>query len=192
MCAALCRSLTMANANSVILDLCNDNFDLANFPSLPFPVENDDLNLMARMGSLFDASLKEGSVHNAQAFSQAPQCAQTAAQTFAQSQQLQSQPATMSLTSTQAFGSLSEPMLSQQNQPQPLLAEQPAMPSFPKGYVQTGMTMQVPLTCKICLSSFLLTLQISALVWFVIVSQQGQQCCQFCWLFHILTSPVVL
>lgn len=52
----------MAAQEMVVPDLTSDNFDLLRFPSLPgFPslaAENDDLNLMARMGSLFDGSAK--------------------------------------------------------------------------------------------------------------------------------------
>ena len=53
----------MAGQDSVVPDLTNDNFDLLRFPSLTgfaheLPADNDDLNLMARLGSLFDPSVK--------------------------------------------------------------------------------------------------------------------------------------
>lgn len=53
----------MAGQDSVVPDLTNDNFDLLRFPSLTgfaheLPADNDDLNIMARLGSLFDPSLK--------------------------------------------------------------------------------------------------------------------------------------
>ncbi len=48
----------MAAQELVVPDLQSDNFDLLRFPSLtgfPSLIESDDLNMMARMGSLFDA-----------------------------------------------------------------------------------------------------------------------------------------
>lgn len=53
----------MAGQDSVVPDLTNDNFDLLRFPSLTgfaheLPADNDDLNVMARLGSLFDPSVK--------------------------------------------------------------------------------------------------------------------------------------
>ncbi len=48
----------MAAQELVVPDLQSDNFDLLRFPSLmgfPFSIESDDLNMMARMGSLFEA-----------------------------------------------------------------------------------------------------------------------------------------
>lgn len=53
----------MAGQDSVVPDLTSDNFDLLRFPSLTgfaheLPADNDDLNIMARLGSLFDPSVK--------------------------------------------------------------------------------------------------------------------------------------
>ena len=53
----------MAGQDSVVPDLTSDNFDLLRFPSLTgfaheLPADNDDLNIMARLGSLFDPSIK--------------------------------------------------------------------------------------------------------------------------------------
>ena len=53
----------MAGQESVVPDLTSDNFDLLRFPSLTgftheLPADNDDLNIMARLGSLFDPSAK--------------------------------------------------------------------------------------------------------------------------------------
>ena len=53
----------MTCQDSVVPDLSSDNFDLLRFPSLTgfaheLPADNDDLNIMARLGSLFDPSVK--------------------------------------------------------------------------------------------------------------------------------------
>ena len=53
----------MAGQDSVVPDLTSDNFDLLRFPSLTgfaheLPADNDDLNMIARLGSLFDSSAK--------------------------------------------------------------------------------------------------------------------------------------
>ena len=53
----------MAGQDSVVPDLTCDNFDLLRFPSLTgfaheLPADNDDLSIMARLGSLFDPSAK--------------------------------------------------------------------------------------------------------------------------------------
>ena len=49
----------MTSQEMIVPDLTSDNFDLLRFPSLPgFPsmnADNDDLTMMARMGSLLDA-----------------------------------------------------------------------------------------------------------------------------------------
>lgn len=53
----------MAGQASVVPDLTSDNFDLLKFPSLTafaheLPADNDDLNMIARLGSLFDPLAK--------------------------------------------------------------------------------------------------------------------------------------
>lgn len=53
----------MAGQASVVPDLTSDNFDLLRFPSLTafaheLPIDNDDLSMIARLGSLFDPLTK--------------------------------------------------------------------------------------------------------------------------------------
>ena len=134
----------MASLDFGTRNLSSDNFDMANldFPSLSFSVDHDDLNLMARMGSLFDLHVKDASTHNGQTSRQPPQCTQGAPHLAAQ-QPMQFEPASFSPASSPEFACLSQPVVSQQKQPQQVSGQQSLMPSFPQAFVSTPPASQV-------------------------------------------------
>ena len=140
----------MANLDFGTCDLSSDNFDMANldFPSLSFSVDHDDLNLMARMGSLFDLHAKDATTHNGQTTRQPPQYTQGAPHLAGSAQHpVQFEPASFSPASSPEFACLSQPVAAQQKQPQQVSGQQSLMPSFPQAFVSTPPASQVLCSC---------------------------------------------
>ena len=120
-------------------DLCSDNFDLLRFPSLSqFGTDNDDLNIMERMGSLFDPLVKTSMLSNAQPSSQAPQ----------QRSQL---PQAVFQAEAPTHTSQSTPLSAHAQQPPaPMrLPQQSHLQSFPRGFVKTSAPQQVLLSFQV-------------------------------------------
>ena len=128
----------------VVPDLTSDNFDLIRIPSLtafPSLADNDDLIMMARMGSLFDGSAKQlGTVSSPQSVNISQQPQQQMQHAPPQIQQLLS-------TSHQALpfssGSPGYPMLSPRL-PAPQAA-QSCIPSPPQLMVRHHLCVTPPL-----------------------------------------------
>lgn len=118
-------------------DLSSDNFDLLRFPSLSqFGADNDDLNIMERMGSLFDPLIKTSMLNTAQPVSQAPQQRSQLPQAMIQPQ--------THMHATQSPPHSPHPQQVLQGGSAPItLSQQTQMQSFPQGFVKTSAPQQV-------------------------------------------------
>lgn len=113
----------MAAQDSIVPDLTSDNFDLLRFPSLTgspheLPADNDDLNLIARLGSFFDPTAKPATPSISPLSSTGDTMQQTQHVSQQMQQQIQPQSASLQLLHT--------PPRAQQ--PMPFSANSPGYP----------------------------------------------------------------
>ena len=136
----------MAGQASVVPDLTSDNFDLLRFPSLTafaheLPADNDDLTMIARLGSLFDPLAKTAFPASMSTLTPTSDAAQPAQQVC------QHMPQQLLHTSPRA----QQPMPFSANSPgYPMLSPRSSPPNPAQMVPRPLMTVSSTLFCETC------------------------------------------